>query len=371
MIKAKVFNIQESNIALLGSDIDHAARLKAAQTEEAWKGAGQTNGVQVWRIEQFKVVHWPKNKYGTFYSGDSYIVLHTYDRPAQKDLNKETVKAWDIHFWIGKDSSQDEYGTAAYKTVELDDLLGGEPVEYREIQGHESQKFLSHFPHITFLSGGVQTGFKHVEKQSYKTRLLHIKGKHNVVVREVTCERASLNSGDVFLLDQGNDIYQFQGAKAGLMEKNKAAQIGQAIDDERGGAPVIHVVSENDKDADSEKFWSAVGGRGPIKTAEQGGEDDKAIKIPKKLFRLSDKTGNLQFSEAKVDKSSLDGSDVFIYDAGYQVFVWVGTGASKSEKANGLAYATNYMFKNAKDRLSVPICRVLQGAENDEFNSAW
>ena len=33
---------------------------------------------------------------------------------------------YDVHFWIGKESTQDEYGTAAYKTVELDTLVSSE-----------------------------------------------------------------------------------------------------------------------------------------------------------------------------------------------------------------------------------------------------
>lgn len=34
------------------------------------------------------------------------------------------LQHYNLFFWIGKDSTQDEYGVAAYKTVELDDLLG-------------------------------------------------------------------------------------------------------------------------------------------------------------------------------------------------------------------------------------------------------
>ena len=30
---------------------------------------------------------------------------------------------YNLHFWIGKYSTADEYGTAAYKTVELDTLV--------------------------------------------------------------------------------------------------------------------------------------------------------------------------------------------------------------------------------------------------------
>lgn len=44
--------------------------------ESAWKDAGLKPGLQIWRIEKFTVVSWPSDRTGSFYDGDSYIILH-------------------------------------------------------------------------------------------------------------------------------------------------------------------------------------------------------------------------------------------------------------------------------------------------------
>ena len=136
MVMGAEFDISDTNVALIGSDEDKAARKSAAETEEAWWDSGKKPGVEVWRIEKFKVVKWPVEKHGTFYEGDSYIVLHTYK---QGTLNPKLM--YDVYFWLGSKTSRDEMGTAAYKTVELDDLLDGAPIQHREVMKHESEAF--------------------------------------------------------------------------------------------------------------------------------------------------------------------------------------------------------------------------------------
>ena len=81
----------------------------------------------------------------------------------------------DLHFWIGAESSQDEYGVAAYKTVELDDLLGGDPVQHRQTMGNETPLFLSYFPNgLVIKAGGIESGFRKVKPQDYKPTLLQV-----------------------------------------------------------------------------------------------------------------------------------------------------------------------------------------------------
>jgi len=361
MLKQEKIKIEDTNMALFGSPIEKEIKKLAAQGEPAWKSAGKVPGIEVWRIEKFQVKAWPKEHYGKFYDGDSYIVLRTY--------KKEDSLQWDVHFWLGEHTTLDEAGTAAYKTVELDDFLNGTPVQYREVQAFESEKFLALFPKIEILKGGVDSGFKHVTAAEYKPRLLHIKGTvKNVVVREVPIAHISLNRGDSFILDLGLKVYQFNGQKAGIAEKSKATQLARALDDERGSKVEILVLAETDADDDAQHFWSHFGGKGAIKESE--GDDTQASKVEKKMFRVHYENNKTDFTEVKYHKTSLASDDVFVCDSIHTIFIWCGKGANPQERKEGFTFAQSYLNKKNKEEgraSTLPIVRVMEGGENEEF----
>jgi gelsolin len=369
--RQQTLDILASNIAFLGTDLEKNVRAAAAAGEPEWQTAGKQEGLEIWRIEKFQVKKWPKEEYGKFFDGDSYIVLST------RKVNDKFV--WNVHFWLGAETSIDEAGTAAYKTVELDDFLGTAPTQFREVQGSESNTFLSYFPNqsITILKGGVDTGFTHVKPEEYRPRLLHIKGKlKNVRVTEVALSHKSLNSGDVFILDKGLDLYQFNGKRSSPGERIKGAQLARAIDDERKGLATVHVAEQGDSDKGFwAAFWAGLGGEGPI--SDESGSDDAATAeaaSTKKLFRLQEQgDGSLSFTlvaEGKFDKSQLDSADVFILDQGQEVFVWAGQKSSPKERKWGIQYAQSYLAKYNRP-LSLPISRILEGGENEVFQTSF
>jgi len=366
MNKAKKYNLADTNIANLGSDLEKNVRLHGGDKEEAWKGAGTHVGIEIWRVEQFKIKPWPKNQYGKFYGGDSYILLYTYKKnPDAASLS------WNLHFWLGAETTQDEAGTAAYKTVELDDHLGGAPVQHRETQGFESDQFLHYFKEgIFILQGGIESGFHHVKPEDYRPRLLQIYGNKYVKVTEVPLSYKSLNSGDNFILDAGLRLYQWNGKHSAVREKAKAAQLTHGIHEEREGRAKVTVNEDGNEDPE---FWAALGGKGPVANdAPEPHPKDKHAGN-KSLHRLTEAGGKVAFQEVaagKISKKSLDSKDGFIFDIGDEVFVWIGHNAPVGEKSKALQIAHDYLIQSGKEP-NLPIIKLFEGHETEIFNAAF
>ncbi|EYB96365.1 hypothetical protein Y032_0151g2829 [Ancylostoma ceylanicum] len=327
---------------------------------------GKKKGLEIWRIKNFKLEPVPKSEYGEFYTGDAYVCLNT--SPA--------LDAWDVHFWLGDHSTTDEIGTAAIKAVHIDQALGGFPVQYREIQNHESSLFLSYFPDgIRYIQGGYDSGYHHVEDmfKNFKPRLFHCKGKRNVRCTQVDCKKESLNLGDVFLLDLGREVYVWMPPKSGRLERIKGmARAKNIANHERNGEAKVHIL-DSDWDTD-EVFWSHFGGLTAVKSIARAKDDDenywKRTTEQMTLWRVSDASGTMKVTkvaQGEMKQSLLDTKDAFILDAvNGGIFVWVGKGCTANERAKAMTWGAQYL-KEKKLPPWTQVTRILESAEPTAF----
>jgi len=342
-------------MANFGSKEERKIKKESASTEPAWQGTGTKVELRIWRINKFKVEEWPKTDYGRFFTGDSYIVLNVYKVP-----NEDALKM-DVHFWIGEHSSQDEYATAAYKTVELDTFHDDIPVEHREVQGYESDKFKSYFPSLTYMKGGCDSGFNNVGVEAYKPRLLKLStgsSKNNVEVKEVKFVKGSVNDEDSFILDKGEHILIYNGPKSNLHEKSKTRQYAGELESSRHGKSKVEVVDE---------ILSGLpdGAVNPKEVAKYTKKDDL-------LLRLSDSSGSMTtevIDKENLTRSLLKTDDIYLVDNGAELFIWCGKKASIDEKRQTMVYATKYL--NTTNHPYAPFHIYLEGHEDAEFNALF
>ncbi|XP_049390532.1 villin-2 isoform X1 [Solanum stenotomum] len=331
--------------------------------DPAFQGAGQRVGTEIWRIEDFQPVPLPKSDYGKFYSGDSYIILQTTS-------GKGGAYLYDIHFWLGKDTSQDEAGTAAIKTVELDVVLGGRAVQYREVQGHETDKFLSYFkPCIIPLEGGVASGFKKPEEEEFETRLYICKGKRVVRMKQVPFSRSSLNHDDVFILDTKDKIYQFNGANSNIQERAKSLEVIQFLKEKyHEGTCDVAIVDDGNLQAESDSgsFWVLFGGFAPISKKVITEDDIVPEKTPPKLSSITD--GQVSPVDGELSKSSLENNKCYLLDCGAEVFVWIGRVTQLEERKAAIQTAEEYLVSENRPK-ATRVTRVIQGYETHSFKS--
>lgn len=351
---------EDTNLANFGTELEYEVKKNAAMHEKEWKGTESELGLKIWRIEKFNVVAWPLDQYGYFYSGDSYIVLHT-----EKDKSGRMI--YNAHMWVGEYTTQDEAGTAAYKVVELDDYLDRKATLFREVQGSECHTFITYFNNrINIMDGGIETGFSKVKKTEYKPKLFHVRRNDSVYrITEVHVCKSKLNVDDCFVLDKGLEIYQYNGEFCSPYEKFKAAAFVQDLKNSRSGVKTFLVEGNNESEG-SKQFWEFFGGD---KCENHKAKVEKEPHV-KKLIMYSDETGEPVKKEIasgkNIKKELLDSKDVFLLDTEEVIFLWIGKEASKNEKRLALSWGHEYLKETGRP-IHLTICVVSEGMDLKDF----
>ncbi|KAK9538992.1 hypothetical protein VZT92_004128 [Zoarces viviparus] len=305
-------------------------------------GAGKQPGLQVWRIENLDLKPVPKALHGSFFTGDAYLLLFTTSAPS-----------YNIHMWLGDSCSQDESGAVAIFSTQLDDFLGGGPVQYRELQDSESNTFLGYFKSgIKYQRGGVASGFQHVVTNDMNVkRLLHIKGRRAIRATEVDMSWGSFNKGDCFIVDLGKDIYQWCGSDCNRFERLKAAEVGIGIrDNERNGRAKLHMVDEGEEPA------AIIEALGPKPTIAPGTADDEKVDTTNRkkaalymVSDISDASGSMKVSAvapaSPFKQAMLSPEECYILDNGVDknIFVWKGPKANMAERKAAMSAGQQFI----------------------------
>ena len=186
-----------------------------------------------------------------------------------------------------------------------------------------------------------------------------------------SCTASSLNSGDVFILDKGDDIYQWNGAECSKKEKSKGLEVTLSIkDDERGGKAKLHIMDEG-KELDV--FWEVLGGKKAIAPATSDEEGSSKSTAPCKLFVVSDASGKMLVDEVatgNLSKDMLKTEDAFIVDNSSEIFVWVGKGATADERKAALSHGQDYVSKQGRPDWT-RVTKILEGTEPTTFKSCF
>uniref|UniRef100_A0A2K5S951 Gelsolin-like domain-containing protein n=1 Tax=Cebus imitator TaxID=2715852 RepID=A0A2K5S951_CEBIM len=262
----------------------------------------QDPGLHVWRVEKLKPVPVVRENQGVFFSsGDFYLLL--YNGPEEVSH---------LHLWIGQQSSWHEQGAYAVLAVHLNTLLGERPVQHREVQGSESNLFMSYFPQgLKYQEGDVESAF-------HKTSSVAPAAVKKLYQWALSWD--SFHTGDCFILDLGQNIFAWCGGKSNILERNKARDLALAVrDSERQGKAQVEIVTDGEE---PDEMIQVLGPKPSLKEGnpEEDLTADQTNAQATALYKVSHATGQMNLT--KVTDSSpfapelLMSDDCFVLDSG-------------------------------------------------------
>ncbi|XP_022148363.1 villin-1 [Momordica charantia] len=333
--------------------------------DPVFQGAGTKAGLEIWCIESLRVVLVPKSSHGKFYSGSAYIVLNTA-------VPKCGIPQHDMHFWVGENANKVDSALASDKALELDAALGSCTVQYREVEGQETEKFLSYFkPCIIPLEGVYCSQPQHPKDKSYQIRLLTCKGDRAVHVKEVPFSRSSLNHNDVFILDTASKVFLFSGCYSSIQERAKALDVAQYIKGNNHSGSCDLVTIDDGKfvgDSDVGEFWSFFGGYAPI--PRDVPSDQKSSDSSTKIFWISTQGKLSQRGSDILNKEMLETDKCYMLDCDSQIFIWIGKHTSVTERKTSISAVEDFLRKQDRST-GTHLTLLTEGLETAAFRACF
>lgn len=226
---------------------------------------------------------------------------------------------------------------------------------------------------MTYKAGGIESGFNRVVATEEAPSLYRIKGTHKgISLTQVPLSRSSLNKGDSFILAANKSkVWLWNGALANPIEKAR----GIAVAEKMCTLGTVVTLKQDHGDEEASEFWAYLGD-GDIQDADD--RDEEVEEFAPLLFQLMPGSDPIQVAEGQAVKvgfrqtknqlprSALDETNVYLVDAGWELFLWLGKDADRSEKLAAMSIADGYSRSNLRAK-DLPLTIVKSGYEPSSF----
>jgi hypothetical protein len=190
-------------------------------------------------------------------------------------------------------------------------------------------------------------------KQVKKVMIL-VKGKNRIHCRQVDVSPSVLNKSDVFILDAGDKIYDWNGVHSSRKKRAKGLDVANRINKYQRNHKSEVIIIEDEQGEAPKDFWEALGGKPdhiPLAHADdelkekEWNETDKLWRVNpgKELFAIT----------GKFTRARLDSKFPYILECGPgEMYVWCGKACEPHRKDEAMKKAIE-LFKGTKKEKKV------------------
>ncbi|KAJ3153885.1 hypothetical protein HDU89_008750 [Geranomyces variabilis] len=301
----------------------------------------------------------PATEHGIFYSRETYLALNRFRAKGEGSASGREAAIG--YIWLGAESKSTERAAAALLATTLEKQHAARLVRVEE--GKEPADFVSMF------TGGaiVRRGSRTTSPSEKAMFHFHRSGTGPVRCAETIWSANALSSLDSFVLLTKGQIFIWHGTQS---PPNTRAAARQACTNLSSQSPAEVVEGAEPKALQRALDLSS------RKTRQSNPGIAPAVSRALRLFRVSHVSGGPTAEEIDPFMAAdLSPGNVYILDAGTDVFLWVGAEARRDRHADVklgletvLAYTT---FANQQGRALPPALVVMAGSEPQAFRAAF